>query len=109
MNSPERTGETLRQSQRGTRRSVPIGGAYECSSDRCSTSMRFDTTESVLGEISKEIQPTRTALLAQVTEQSPEVIDAAMARLGGEVLRRPAVDVEEMKPKLHRSKAGASA
>ena len=52
-----------------------------------------DTTESVLGEISKQVQPTRTALLAQVTEQSPEVID--MARLGGEVMRRPAVDVEE--------------
>ena len=54
-----------------------------------------DTTESVLGEISKEIQPTRTAVLAQVIEQSPDVIDAAMARLGGEVLRRPAVHVEE--------------
>ena len=53
------------------------------------------TTESVLGEISKQVQPTRTAVLAQVTEQSPEVIDAAMARLGGGVLRRPAVDVEE--------------
>ena len=54
-----------------------------------------DTTESVLGEISKQIQPTRTALLAQVTEQSPEVVDAAMATLGGEVMRRPAVDVED--------------
>ena len=47
------------------------------------------TTESVLGEISKQVQPTRTALLAQVTEDSPEVIDAAMARLGGDVMRRP--------------------
>lgn len=54
-----------------------------------------ETTESVLGEISKQVQPTRTALLAQVTEQSPDVIDAAMARLGGEVMRRPAVDVED--------------
>jgi hypothetical protein len=27
--------------------------------------------------------------------QSPDVIDAAMARLGGEVMRRPVVDVEE--------------
>ena len=33
------------------------------------------TTDSVLGEISKQVQPTRTALLAHVTEQSPEVID----------------------------------
>jgi uncharacterized membrane protein len=53
------------------------------------------TTESVLGEISKQVQPTRTALLAQVTEQTPEVIDAAMAKLGGEVMRRPVVAVEE--------------
>ena len=54
-----------------------------------------ETTESVLSEISKQVQPTRTAVLAQVTEQRPEVIDTAMARLGGEVMRRPVVDVEE--------------
>jgi uncharacterized membrane protein len=53
------------------------------------------TSESVLAEISKQVRPTRTAVLAQVTEQSPEVIDNAMARLGGEVMRRPVVDVEE--------------
>ena len=54
-----------------------------------------ETTESVLSEISKQVHPTRTAVLAQVTEQSPEVIDTAMARLGGDVMRRPAGDVEE--------------
>ena len=106
-----------------------------------------DTTESVLGDISKQVQPTRMAVLAQVTEQSPEVIDTAMGRLGGEVMRRPLVDVEreiaaareaqkkakhearkelhkahaektkedahakveELKSKLNRSKAGATA
>ena len=106
-----------------------------------------DTTESVLGDISKQVHPTRMAVLAQVTEQSPEVIDTAMARLGGEVMRRPLVDVEreiaaareaqkkakhearkelhkahaektkedahakveELKSKLNRSKAGATA
>ena len=105
------------------------------------------TTESVLADISKQVKPTRTAVLAQVTEQSPEVIDTAMARLGGEVLRRPVVEVEEeiaaaekaqrkakhearkelheahvekskadahakveeLKSKLHRTKAGAAA
>jgi regulator of protease activity HflC (stomatin/prohibitin superfamily) len=30
-----------------------------------------------------------------VTEQSREVIDTAMWKLGGEVMRRPVVDVEE--------------
>lgn len=54
-----------------------------------------ETTESVLGDISKQVQPTRTAVLVQVTEQSSEVIDTAMARLGGEVMRRPVVDVEQ--------------
>jgi uncharacterized membrane protein len=106
-----------------------------------------ETTESVLGEISKQVQPTRTAVLAQVTEQTPDVIDTAMAKLGGEVMRRPLVQVEdeiaaaqeaqrkakrearkelhkarveqtkqdahakveELKSKLHRPKAGASA
>jgi hypothetical protein len=30
-----------------------------------------------------------------VTEQSSEVIDSAMARLGGDVMRRPVVDLEQ--------------
>ena len=105
------------------------------------------TTESVLGEISKQVRPTRTAVIAQVTEQSPQVIDTAMTRLGGEVTRRPVFEVEqeiavaqdaqrqaerearselqkarlektkdeahakveELKSKLHRAKAGATA
>jgi uncharacterized membrane protein len=54
-----------------------------------------ETTNSVLSDISKQVHPTRTAVLAQVTEQSPEVIDTAMARLGGEVMRRAVVDVEQ--------------
>ena len=72
-----------------------IGGTYGMLVGSLFDIDEVDTTESVLGEISKQVQPDRTALLAQVTEQSPDVIDAAMARLGGEVLRRPAVDVED--------------
>jgi len=53
-----------------------------------------DETESVLAEISKSIRVGHNALLAEVSEQSPEVIDAAMTRLGGTVLRRPSGDVE---------------
>jgi len=105
------------------------------------------TTESVLGEISQQVQPARTAVLAQVGEPGPEVIDAAMARLGGQVMRRPVSEieqeiaaaqdaqlkaerearaelykarvekskegahakVEELKAKLHRTEAGATA
>ncbi len=71
-----------------------------------------ETTESVLGDISKQVRPTRTAVLAQVTEQSPEVIDTAVARLGGEVMRRSEDahgKVEELKSKLRQPKVGASA
>jgi uncharacterized membrane protein len=53
------------------------------------------TTESVLREISNQVHATRTAVLAQVSEQSPEVIDSAMARLGGQVMRRPVLEVEQ--------------
>ena len=54
-----------------------------------------DRTESVLSKVSAMVRPDRTALLAQVTEpEGPEVVDAAMARLGGTVLRRPVADVE---------------
>ena len=73
---------------------VLIGGTYGMLVGSLFDIDDAETTESVLGAISKQVQPTRTALLAQVTEQSPDVIDAAMARLGGEVMRRSAVDVE---------------
>jgi uncharacterized membrane protein len=53
-----------------------------------------DETESVLAELSKSVQVGRDALLAQVSEPSPDVIDTAMASLGGTVLRRPVDEVE---------------
>lgn len=53
-----------------------------------------DETESVLAEISRSVRVGHNALLAEVSEQSAQVIDTAMARLGGNVLRRPAADVE---------------
>ena len=74
---------------------VLIGGTYGMLVGSLFDIDDVETTESVLGEISKQVQPTRTAVLVQVTEQSPDVIDSAMARLGGEVMRRRAVDVEE--------------
>ena len=74
---------------------VLLGGSYGLLVGSLFDIDEAATTESVLGDMSKQVQPTRTALLAQVTEQSPEVIDAAMTRLGGEVMRRPVVEVEE--------------
>jgi uncharacterized membrane protein len=74
---------------------VLIGGTYGMLVGSLFDIDDVETTESVLSEISKQIRPTRTALLAQVNEQSPEVIDTAMARLGGNVMRRPVVEVEQ--------------
>src|SRR2546430_5618255 len=48
-----------------------------------------DDTESALSDISRSVRVDRTGLIADANEQSPEVVDAAMARLGGAVVRRP--------------------
>jgi uncharacterized membrane protein len=54
----------------------------------------LDTTESVLGEMSRSVRVGHDAVLAEVNEQSPEVVDTAMERLGGTVVRRSIEDVE---------------
>jgi len=51
-------------------------------------------TESVLSDISRSVRVGHTALLAEVHEQSPQVLDAAMAALSGTVVRRSVFDVE---------------
>jgi uncharacterized membrane protein len=53
-----------------------------------------DATESALGDVSRSVRPGRTALLAEADEPSSEVIDNAMASLGGSVLRRSLDDVQ---------------
>ena len=53
-----------------------------------------DDADSALTQVSKTVKVGRTSLLAQVVEQSPEVVDAAMARLSGTVVRRSVDDVE---------------
>jgi uncharacterized membrane protein len=52
-----------------------------------------DATESALTDISKSVRAGPPALLADVVEDSPAAIDAAMASLGGTVLRRSGIDV----------------
>jgi uncharacterized membrane protein len=53
-----------------------------------------EETESVLAEISSAIRPGQTVVLAEVDEQSDEVVGQAMARLRGTVLRRSVEEVE---------------
>jgi len=52
-----------------------------------------DETESALADISKSIPVGHPCLLADVIEESPVAIDAAMAQLDGTVLRRSAGEV----------------
>ena len=53
-----------------------------------------DYTESALSDISRSVRPGRAALIADLSEQTPEVVDTAMAPLGGSVLRRPLEEVQ---------------
>jgi uncharacterized membrane protein len=53
-----------------------------------------DDTESVLTDVAQSVRVGHYSLLAQVSEQNPEVVDAAMERMGGTVVRRPTEEVE---------------
>jgi hypothetical protein len=50
--------------------------------------------ESVLATMAWAIQPGTTALIAEVTEPTTEVVDTEMQRLGGVVIQRPVAEVE---------------
>jgi uncharacterized membrane protein len=54
-----------------------------------------DDTDSVLGQMSKKVKVGRNTVLAQVVEQSPEVIDTAMMRLTGTVVREAKFEVAD--------------
>jgi uncharacterized membrane protein len=54
----------------------------------------IDDSESVLSEMSHSVLVGRNSVLAEVSEQSPEVVDSAIERLGGMVVRRDVYDVE---------------
>jgi uncharacterized membrane protein len=53
-----------------------------------------DDTESVLSDIARAARVGHATLIAEVEEPSPEVVDSAMDRLGGSVMRRAVADVE---------------
>jgi uncharacterized membrane protein len=52
-----------------------------------------DVQDETLAEVSRHLPPGRNALLAEADEYTNEVVDGAMATLGGAVLRRSADDV----------------
>jgi uncharacterized membrane protein len=73
---------------------VLVGGSYGLLVGSMFDLYEIDETDSALGAVSTSVRFDRTALLAVVDEQSPEVLDVAMASLGGTVVRRPVADVE---------------
>jgi uncharacterized membrane protein len=73
---------------------VLIGGSYGLFVGSLFDLGEMTEADSALGEISTTVKTGHTALLAVVVEQSPEVVDAAMAEVGGTVVRRPLADVE---------------
>jgi uncharacterized membrane protein len=53
-----------------------------------------EESDSALSHLAQSVRVDHTTLLAQVDEQSPDVINSAMASLGGTVLRQSLDDVE---------------
>lgn len=53
-----------------------------------------DEHDSVVSDVSKSIHVGETAVVADLVEDRPEIIDTAMAPLGGSVLRRPVDEVK---------------
>lgn len=64
---------------------VLVGALFDMDDD--------DATDSALAEIAKSLRVGSPGLLADVLEADPVAIDAAVANLGGTVVRRPAADV----------------
>ena len=66
-------------------------------------------SEEALTALARAIPPNSTAVIASVTEPAVEVIDGEMAKLGGEVTRRPVVDVmaEPRRPRRPRTQRHA--
>jgi uncharacterized membrane protein len=70
-----------------------LGGSFGAMAGSIGELDRADDQDVALQTIGERIQPGSPALVAEVTEPAEEVIDGAMAKLGGKVTRRPARDV----------------
>ena len=73
---------------------VLIGGATGLLIGSLYDAEDADEAESVLATISSAVRPGQTVVLAELDEQSDEVVDQAMGRVDGTVLRRSVDDVE---------------
>ena len=72
---------------------VILGGSLGVLAGAPAEAARMADQDVALAGISKQIEPGKTALVADVTEYADEVLDKAMGALGGSVTRRWAGDV----------------
>lgn len=70
-----------------------LGGSAGLLAGGVAAVAREEDRDVALDVISKQIEPGRTVLVAEVGEVATEVVDDAMSALGGTVTRRPAADV----------------
>ena len=75
-----------------------MGGAFDIA--------RVETSDEALSVLGRAIPPESTAVIAGVEEPAIEVIDGEMAKLGGEVTRRP---LDEVMYELEASELAAEA
>jgi uncharacterized membrane protein len=75
-----------------------MGGAFDLD--------RAETSDEALTVLGRAIPPGSTAVIASVDEPAVEVVDGEMAKLGGEVTRRP---VAEVMDELEASREAADA
>jgi uncharacterized membrane protein len=54
----------------------------------------LDDADSVLTDMARSIRVDHESVVAEVSEPTPEIVDAAGERLGGTIVRRPVLDVE---------------
>jgi uncharacterized membrane protein len=54
----------------------------------------LDESDSVLSEMSRTVRVGHASVVAAVDEQGPEIVDSAIQRLDGKILRLPLADVE---------------
>jgi uncharacterized membrane protein len=73
---------------------VLLGGAVGLLAGAIVDAEDDDENDSVLEHISRSIANGQTAMLADLDESGPTVVDGAMAALGGSVARYPRKDVE---------------
>jgi uncharacterized membrane protein len=73
---------------------ILIGGATGLLIGSLYDTEDVEQTQSVLAQMSSAIRPGQTVVLAEVDEQSDEVVDQAMTRLGGTVMRQSIEEVE---------------